>query len=417
MAQTVDMANVPGLLRPGQPVFVAGSSGASPSFMQALLSDPERNRELQLLTSYVPGVNPLNIDALHPSAHVSGLFMQPAWSRAQRDGQYRHLPLSYGSFTRHLADNVDIDLLVVQVAPADSQGRFSLGPAVEFVPTALGKSQRVLALINPNTPHIPGAISLTASDFTYQCAVDDPLPCYIPEQDPRALVIAQHVASLIPNGAALQMGLGRIPTALAHALTGHSRLRLFSGMLSDGLLLLSDAGALDERFAPTACVLLGSPMLYQRAADVFNVRVLGCDITHDPCALLHLDRFFAVNSALEVDLFGQCNLEHASGRAISGAGGAPDYARAAKHSRGGVSIIALNAQRAPGKGSRIVPALAANAVSSLGRNDVDCVITEYGIADLRGASVHERAERLIAVAAPEFQQSLSEAWGQIAARL
>lgn len=188
-------------------------------------------------------------------------------------------------------------------------------------------------------------------------------------------------------------------------------------MLSDGLLHLAEAGALDEVFAHTACVLLGSDALYRRAAEIPRLRILGCEITHAPQTLIGLERFVAVNSALEVDLFGQCNLEHAAGRAVSGAGGAPDFARAARLAPGGRSIVALNASLGNGKGSRIVPSLADGAIASLGRVDIDYLVTEHGIARLFGASVHERAAAIIAIADPACRDALSAAWYQIAGRL
>ena len=150
------------------------------------------------------------------------------------------------------------------------------------------------------------------------------------------------------------------------------------------------------------------------------MRVAGCEITHDARTLAGIDGFIAVNSALEVDLFGQCNLEHAEGRAVSGAGGAPDYARAARLSRGGCSIVALNASyvsRRRGLVSRIAPRLPDPGIASIARIDVDCVITEFGVADLRGASVHERAEAIISIAVPEAREELRRAWTSIAAQI
>jgi acyl-CoA hydrolase len=180
---------------------------------------------------------------------------------------------------------------------------------------------------------------------------------------------------------------------------------------------LADAGALDQTFEHTACALLGSQALYTRCLDWPSLRLAGCETTHDPRTLLDLGPFVAVNSALEVDLFGQCNLEHANGRAVSGAGGAPDFARAAKLSAGGLSIVALNATSGAGKGSRIVPSLASTAITSLSRVDVDYIVTEHGAASLAGASVHERANAIISVSAPEFRADLLTAWTSIYQRL
>ena len=147
--------------------------------------------------------------------------------------------------------------------------------------------------------------------------------------------------------------------------------------------------------------------------------MVGCEVTHDLATLMNMRGLVAVNSALEVDLFGQCNLEHANGRAVSGCGGAPDFARGARMAPGGLSVVALNAAfSSKGKAaSRILPTLSSNAVASLSRVDVDVVVTEFGIAHLRGRSVHERAEALIGVAAPEFRDELQAAWNAIAAKL
>jgi acyl-CoA hydrolase len=183
---------------------------------------------------------------------------------------------------------------------------------------------------------------------------------------------------------------------------------------------LFEAGALDPDFMHTCCVAAGSQALYRWADKFDRLRVAGCETTHDARTLAALDGFIAVNSALEVDLFGQCNLEHADGRAVSGAGGAPDFARAARLSPGGCSIVALNASltsRKRGVVSRIVPQLPGPGVASLSRVDVDCVITEFGTADLRGASVHERGDAIIAVAAPECREDLQRAWAAIKAQI
>lgn len=404
--------------RPGELLFLPGGITVPAPFIEELLCSPERSRNLRILTTIAPGIdNPLDVERLDPGATVTGLFMQPGLAQAQRAGCYRALPMSYGGFVRHLREHEGIDLTVVQVAPPDADGRCSLGPSVEFTPLAVSRSRRLLALVNRDIPAIPGAVTLPFERFDLVCEVDRPLPVYSTDSDEPTRAIATHIAGLVDDGCTLQMGLGKVPTALAPLLSGHRRLRLHSGMLSDGMMQLAQAGALDEDFAHTTCVLAGTESLYRWAAGCGNLRVLGCEITHDARRLAALDRFIAVNSALEVDLFGQCNLEHAEGRAVSGAGGAPDFARAARLSPGGRSIVALNASYRRGQASRIVPCLGEQAVASLSRVDVDYVITEFGVADLRSASVHERAQALIAVAAPGFRDGLQKAWAGIAARL
>ena len=405
------------LVRPGQMVYVAGSSSAPLSFVSSLLAHPEHQQDLRLLTSYVPGINTLDLQSMHESAVVTGLFMHAGLQGAQRSGQYRCLPLSYAGFVGHVQESVEIDLAVVQLSPPDANGQCSMGPAVEFMPSILKKSRRVLGLINHRTPRIPGSVRIPYASLDYACEVDDALPTYNTGSNPVTEAIARNIAPLVTDGSALQIGLGKVPMALSRLLCDRRMLRLHSGMLSDGLLDLARAGALDPDFLHTTCALVGSETLYRDIAGFDQLRILGCEVTHDPRLLLELDRFVSVNSGLEVDLFGQCNLEHAKGQAISGAGGAPDFARAARLSRGGRSVVALNATHHAGKGSRIVPCLDGNAITTLSRIDVDHIVTEYGVADLKGASVHERARAIIHVAAPAFREELSRSWAAIAARL
>jgi acyl-CoA hydrolase len=417
MPTVIDETALAHLVRPHQLVFVPGSSGAPQAFMDDVLRDPARSDGMRLLTTYVPGINRLDIDALAASVRVTGLFMQPSLSAAQCDRRYRILPMSYNGFVRHVRENVDIDLAVVQLSLPDAQGRCSLGPAAEFMPVALGKSRRVLGLLNRQTPYLPGAPSLAFDELDYVCEVDTPLPVYSPGIDAASQAISAHIAEFIDDGSALQVGLGKVPTALMRLLANRRRLRLHSGMLSDGLIDLAEAGALDPDFIHTACVLVGSERFYRWAPEFAALRLVGCEVTHDPRTLIDLDRFVSVNSALEVDLFGQCNLEHAGGRSVSGVGGAPDFARAARQSHQGCSIVALNATYRRGAVSRIVPCLTDHSITSLSRVDVDVVITEHGVARLSGACVHERAEALIAVAAPAFREGLAREWRAVAARL
>lgn len=418
MSKVVPIERLVDLVHPHELVYIPGAVGVPVPFVNSLLSRPENSRNLEILTSIAPGIdNPLDLNRLDPSATVTGLFMQPSLSDFQRKGRYRALPMSYGGFVRHLRDRVSIDLAVVQVSPPDKNGLCSLGPSVEFMPTVLNKCRRVVGLLNPRVPRSRGAVAIPLSRFDNICDIDSPLLEYSTDTDEPTRTIATHIATLIEDGSALQMGLGKVPTALYPMLSNHRKLRLHSGMISDGFMDLCGTGALDPDFRHTSCVLAGTQRLYEWSSTFDNLRIVGCDVTHDASTIATLGRFVAVNSALEVDLFGQCNLEHADGRAVSGAGGAPDFARAARLSSGGCSIVALNATYKRGQISRIVPSLGDSAVTSLSRVDVDCVVTEYGIADLRGASVYERAQALIAVAGPQFRGELQDVWRTISTRL
>ncbi|KXU33826.1 hypothetical protein A0J57_04075 [Sphingobium sp. 22B] len=402
------------MFKPQDRIFLPGSCGAPQDIVDAVLSAPDA----RITTSFVPGINPLRSEDIPAGCVVSGLFMQPGLADAQRDGRYRHLPFSYAATIKWLRDQPGFDCCVIQVTPPDSDGNCSLGPAAEFTPDVLRRAGRIVAVVNPHVPRIANAPVVPVSRFAHIVHSTAPLPGYdVGEVDAATRRIASLAAAFIADGDVLQVGLGKVPHALMQALCDRRNLRLHSGMLSDGVMALAEAGALDPDWAHVTTVVLGSRHLYQWAAERKDIHVRGVEHSHDPMRLAALERFIAVNSALEVDLFGQCNLELAAGRAVSGAGGAPDFARAARLGRGGMSIVALPATFGGGKGSRIRPLLGDGGLASLSRVDVDAVVTEQGAADLRGLSVHERAAALIAIAAPDAREGLARAWREMAAKL
>lgn len=417
MPQAVSIDAMADSFRPGERVYLPGSAGEPTALLTALAARPECSRGLRILSSAVPGINRMAPDELDPSATVTGLFMQPGLRRAQHEGRFRHLPIAFSAFVEHVRDRVATDTCVVQVSPPDAAGRCSFGAAVEFTPLVQAKSARTVALLNPNMPAIPGARTVAFSELDLVCEVDTALPTYdVGAPGASATVIAGHIAGLVEDGCALQAGLGKVPEMLFALLHDRRGLRLQSGMLADGALGLARAGALDAGFAHASCVWVGSAGLYRDLAEAEGFAVESCDVTHDVCRLAGANRFIAVNSALSVDLFGQANLEHAGGRAVSGVGGAPDFALAARLSRGGISVVALPASYGTEPRSRIVARMA-DGIVSLPRQMVDVVITEHGVADLRGLSVFERAEALIAVAAPGFHAPLSAEWDRIKQQL
>jgi len=273
-------------------------------------------------------------------------------------------------------------------------------------------------LINPAVPRLTHAPVWRLADCETVIEDAEALITYdAGAPDAAAAAIARHAAALVPDGAVLQLGLGKVQAALYSQLGSHRGLKFHAGLLTDGIMALAEQGALAENHALKTTVILGTAALYDWAAGRTDIHVLGCEHIHAPPALAGVEGLVAVNSALEVDLFGQCNLEFANGRAISGAGGAPDFAHAARRAKGGISIIALPATFGGGKGSRIKPALGPDAIASLSRTEIDVVITECGAADLHGKSVHQRAEALIEIAAPAFRPALGQAWAEIQKRL
>jgi acyl-CoA hydrolase len=399
--------------RHGERWFVPGAAGEPRGVTPALFGAAG----LEITTSFVPGLNPLNADSIGPDSCVTGLFMQPALAHAQRAGRFRHLPMSYAAMLKHIETGPRFDACLVQVAPPDASGRCSLGPAAEFTPAVMARSDRIVAVVNPHVPAIRNAPYLMLEQVAERIDSDVPLVTYeMGDIDPATIAIARHVATLIRDGATLQVGLGKVPHALMAALCDRQRLKIHSGMISDGIMTLDAAGALAKNHTHCTTAVLGSRTLYDWVAEREDVHVCGVGHIHLPAVLAAIDGLVAINSALEVDLFGQCNLEHARGSAVSGGGGASDFARGARLGHNGVSIVALPASFGS-QGSRICAQLSEKAVATLPRSDVDIVVTEYGIADLRRKSVHERAEALTGVAAPTHRPGLTDQWAAIIAKL
>jgi acyl-CoA hydrolase len=405
------LAAIPTALSAGERVFLPGSAAEVPA-LTALLTAPDAV-PLHLTATLVPGINAMPALPLAGGATLTNPFaFGPAGSQAV--GAARHLPCSYAGFSKHVAHS-RFDTVIVTVAPPGPDGRASLGPAVEFTPMARARAGRMIAVINHALPPLPDAPSIALGEAALVVETDSPLCSYdAGATTPEALAIATGIAGFIGDGATVQIGIGKVPDALLRALTDRRGLRLHSGMLSDGMQALLAAGALDPTHQPTACVHVGTQAHYNWLRDRAGLVVAPVSQTHAPATLAAQPRLVAVNAAIEVDLFGQVNLEFIGPRAISGVGGAGDFAAAAARASDGLSIVGLPALGPRGI-ARIVPRLAGPV--SLPRHEVDVIVTEFGAADLRGLSTLARAERIIALAAPDHRAALADAWRDIAAKL
>lgn len=384
-------------------VFIQGAAGEVPALIDAIAAG---GKPLDLTASFISGLNRLPVDRLPHGTVFTDIF--PHAAKPDSGVTTRQLPLSYGAFIAHLRAGNGFDTAILQVSPPDRDGRCSLGVAVELAPVAIAKSRRLFGIVNPRMPRLPHAVSLPLSDFAAIAELEFPLREYdVGAPTERAQAIARNVAAFIGDGAAVQVGIGKAPDALMRGLTDRKNLRLYSGMLSDGARLLAEAGALDPNFPHTSCVHVGTRDYYAWLDGRPDFHVVGCEFTHNVTVLSALPELVTVNSAIEVDLLGQPNIETIGRRFVSGLGGGPDFARAARLSPGGVGITALPAVSEKGDVSRIVVKLSGPA--SVPRTDVGVVVTEYGAADLRGATTRERAERMIAIAAPQFRAELTDA--------
>lgn len=306
-----------------------------------------------------------------------------------------------------------VDVLFLQVAPPDGQGRYSLSLAHDYLLPAIDAARIVIAEINEQAPWTFGERYLTAEEIDYAVPASY-TPCEpgiaVPSSVDRA--VARHVAGLVEDGATLQCGIGSLPRAVLAELMDHRDLGLHSGALIDEAARLAKAGVINNsrKTIDPGLSIVGVCMGGREAREFLDrnpaVNLRSVDYTHSATVLADVDRFVAINSAVEVDLTGQVNSEVAGGTYVGAVGGASDFLRAAQNSRRGMPIIAMpsTAGTSESRVSRIVSHLSGPV--STARSDVRFVVTEHGVADLRGASLSQRVERMLAVAAPEFREQL-----------
>ncbi|MBL0426468.1 acetyl-CoA hydrolase/transferase family protein [Ramlibacter alkalitolerans] len=322
------------------------------------------------------------------------------------------LPCHYSELGRMLGDgSLRVDVLMLQVAPADAQGRHSLSLAGDYLVPALRRARVVIAEVNEQAPASCGPHALAADDIDYVVhSSRPPLEAPAAKAHPDEAGVARNVASLIEDGATLQCGIGSLPEAIVAQLSDRRDLGFHSGAMGDAAAALMQAGVInnarktvDARIS-VAGVLMGTRALNRFAHRNPAIEIRGVEYTHSPAVLASIDRLVAINSAIEVDVTGQVNAEVAAGVYVGAVGGAADFLRGACASRGGLPIVALPSRSAGRKLDTIVARL--NGPVSTARSDAGIVVTEHGIADLRALSLSQRVQRMIAVAHPEARDAL-----------
>ncbi|TDN59205.1 acetyl-CoA hydrolase/transferase C-terminal domain-containing protein [Paraburkholderia sp. BL10I2N1] len=328
-----------------------------------------------------------------------------------RAGALDVLPCHYSQFPQMIRSGaLKVDVLLLQLAPPDEEGRYSLSIAHEYLIPALDTARIIVAEINDQAPWTYGERYLRDDDLDFTLPTSRaPLENAPGKAGDIELAIAGHVADWIEDGATLQFGLGAIPEAVLARLSDRRDLGVHSGTIGDKVADLMDAGVINntrksvDRGLTVAGVMMGSRRIHDFAHRNSAVQFRSTSYTHDPDVLAHIDRFVALNSALEVDLSGQINAEIAGGGYVGAVGGALDFLRAARRAKGGLPVVALPSTTGKGA-SRIVSTLSGPV--STPRSDAGIIVTEYGVADLRGLTLTQRRERLLAIAHPDYRAVL-----------
>ena len=308
------------------------------------------------------------------------------------------------------------DVVFAMASEMDAHGYFSLSLGADYTMAALAKAHAIVLEVNPHVPFANGHCHVHVSKVTALVESSEPiLEVGLPKIGPVQEAIGKYVAELIPDGATLQIGYGGIPDAVVMQLTHKHDLGVHTEMIGDGIMSLVEAGVVTNRrknYHPgkmLATFALGSKKLYQFMHRNPALEMHPVDVTNDPFLAGKNDNLIAINATMQVDLIGQCGSESLGFTPYSGTGGQADFVRAANRSQGGKAFIVLPSTAKNDTISRIVPTLKPGTHVTTSKNDVNYVVTEYGIAQLRGKSAKQRAEALIGIAHPDFRSELREA--------
>ena len=343
--------------------------------------------------------------------HVS-YFLSPVTREAFHAGDVDLVPNHFSEVPAILATHAEHALVVAAASPPDRHGYFSLGTNADYVASFIGRIPFFIEA-NAQMPRTFGRNQLHMTQVAGWCEADYPL-VEVPPVAPNELDhrIAAHVCERIPGRATVQVGIGGIPNAVLAGLSSHQDLGIHTELLSDGVIDLAERGVVTGTYKvrrPTKIVAtfaLGTRRLYDFVHENSIVDLQPVDWVNDPRIIAQMPRFVSVNATTEVDFLGQCASETIGGRYWSSSGGQADFARGAMYSPGGQNFLVLHSTTSDGSVSRIRPQLAPGSVVTTLKNTVDHVVTEWGVAKLRGRSIAERTQALIAVAHPRFRDEL-----------
>lgn len=415
----VDPAGAVRVVCDGDTIVVPIGVGEPPALLQAL---SERRLELHGVTVYqlLPLSKQSYFDA-DTTEHVrhSSAFLGGPSRPGVSEGWVEYCPAHFSEIPELIRRGLQrCEVVFAHASAMDEHGFFSIGLSADYTMAAIAQARDVVLEVNPQVPFCFGDCHVHISQVAALVESQEPLFELPPAAvGPVERAIGAHVAEMIPDGATLQIGIGGIPDAVVQQLGDKNDLGVHTEMFGDGVLALLDAGVVTNRrknlhrgkmFATFA---LGSHRLYEYMHRNPALELHPVDVTNDPLLAGQNDSLHSINGTLQVDLIGQCGSESLGYRPYSGTGGQVDFVRAANRSAGGKAIIVVPSTAKGGTISRIVPTLTDGAHVTTGKNDVNYVVTEYGVAQLRGRTARERAHALIEIAHPDFRAQLTEAAG------
>ena len=401
-------------IRSGQQLFVQGGAATPTALLVALTARASELTDVGVVHFHTEGPAPHLAPEMAGRFRHRALFIGANAREAVNEGRADYVPVFLSDVPELFSTGVlPLDAAFINVTPPDAHGYCSLGTSVDAALAATHAATTVIAQLNPSMPRTLGDSFIHVDEIDFAVVVDQPphahRPAPIGDVERR---IGELVADLVPDGATLQMGIGSIPTAVGLSLLDKHDLGIHTELFTDPVLDLVEAGVVTgaakeiNRYKIVTAFLMGSQRLYDFVNDNPMIEMRPVDYTNDTTVIRRFRRMVAVNSAISIDLTGQVSADSIGTRFYSGVGGQMDFMRGAALSAEGRAIIALPSTAAGGTVSRIVPVLAEGAGVVTSRAHVRTVVTEFGVAELFGRSVRERAAALIGLAHPDFRDEL-----------
>jgi acyl-CoA hydrolase len=403
-------------LRNGDFIVVPTGVGEPPTLLTAL--SEQRRRFQDIKVAQILAVRKFDYFDPETADHVRHMafFFGGASRAGGQQGSIDFIPCSFSDIPVMIQrGQIPADVVFSMASPMDEKGFFSLSLGPDYTMAAVAKARAIVLEVNPNVPFAYGNCQVHVSQVSALVESSEPvLEVGLPKIGPVQQAIGKYVADMIDDGSTLQIGYGGIPDAVVMQLAGKHDLGIHTEMIGDGILTLIESGAITNRkknYLPgkmVATFALGSKKLYQFMERNPALEMHPADFTNDPYLAGQNDKLVSINATLQIDLLGQCGSESLGPLPYSGSGGQVDFVRAANRSRDGKSFIVLPATARDDTLTRIVPTLTPGTHVTTGKNDINYVVTEFGVAQLRGKSAKQRAQEMIAIAHPDFRAELTE---------
>lgn len=416
---TVSAAEAVRQIHSNDVVAIGHAAGEPSALIDAMVANSENLHDVELLHMVLLGRGPYLTEEMKGHFRHNSLFVGGAARKAVEQGRADFTPCYFHQIPDLLRTSLQPDAALLMVSPPDEEGNCSLGVSVDYTLASALAAKTVIAQVNRHMPRCHGDCFLKVTDIAAFVERDQPLlelqPAEIGETEK---AIGKYCASLIHDGDCLQLGIGVLPDAVLLSLRDRNDLGLHTEMFSDGAIDLIRDGNINGRRKTlhpgkhVATFLMGSRRLYDFVDDNPSVYLAPVDYVNNPWVIGQNDNLVSINSCVQIDLTGQVCSESVGLRQISAVGGQVDFIRGASLSKGGRSIIAVSSTAAGGRISKIVPVLDEGAAVTTNRMDVEYIVTEYGIADLKGKTLRERAAALIQIAHPKFRPMLTEVFAK-----